>query len=59
MNILIEQLNDKQTGEFVDKQERIKQIEELAKLVPRWITVKFMPSFGKIIKCNNSALNQH
>ena len=59
MHQLVEQLNDKQqSGEFLDRQERQRQIEELAKCVPRWLQVKFMPSFGKIVKWNNQAMNQ-
>ena len=59
MHLLVEQLNDKQqNGEFVDRQERQRQIEELARMVPRWIQVRFMPSHGKIVKCNNQALSQ-
>lgn len=58
LNVLLGQLGDKQTSEFVDRQDRIRQIEEVAKLVPRWLQVKQMPSFGKIVKCNNNALNQ-
>jgi hypothetical protein len=58
MNILLEQLSDKQAGEFVDRQERLRLIEELASLVPQWLQVKQMPSFGKIVKCNNNAMNQ-
>ena len=59
MHQLIEQLNDRQqNGEFVDREERQRQIEELAKCVPRWLQVKFMPSFGRIVKCNNQAMNQ-
>lgn len=38
MNILIDQLNERRTtGEFVDRHERQSQIEELAKLAPRWL----------------------
>ena len=57
MNILLEQLSDKQAGEFIDRQERLRLIEELASLVPQWLQVKQMPSFGKIVKCNNTTVN--
>ncbi len=59
MNILLEQLNERrQAGEFQEKSERLRQIEELAKILPRWLQVKNMPSYGKIVKCFNSNLNQ-
>lgn len=38
MHLLIDQLNDKQqNGEFLDRPERQRQIEELAKAIPRWL----------------------
>ncbi|CDW73993.1 UNKNOWN [Stylonychia lemnae] len=56
MNEMTKVLNDSQRGAFISQDELQNLIEELARLVPRWMTIKEIK--GKLIKTDKSISGQ-